>query len=162
MNLIQTVLSLATPIREWFEAIRQHRQERDDKVCEAVRALYVALNETRIYIGYMTRPPYASSVRLPPKQSQRVTSPEVIDPFIGIGSFGISVRRYDEREAGLSRLWIDAALKLRDVNPALAARCDLKASYWANPEEWAGRDVCRAHIEINQMSRAARRLLMAD
>jgi hypothetical protein len=160
MDLIQTVLSLANPIREWFQAITQHRQERDDKVREAIRALYVALNETRIYIGYMTRPPYASSAQLPHKQSRKRSSTVAFDPFIG--PFGMPVRRHDEREAGLSRLWMDAALKLREVNPALATRCDLKASYWANPEEWVGRDACRAHIEINQMSRAARRLLTAN
>ena len=160
MNIIQTVLSLAGPIKDWFEVIRRHRQERDEKVREAVRALYVAVNETRIYIGYMTRPSYAPSVRRPAKRSPKVSSPAVLDLFSS--PFGMPVRRDDEREAGLSRLWTEAALKLGEVNAGLAARCDLKASYWANPEEWVGKDVCRAHIEISQMSRAARRLLTAS
>lgn len=160
MNIIQTVLSLAAPVKEWFEAIRQYRQERDEKVREAVRALYVALNETRIYIGFMTRPPYAPSAQQLSARKRNVPSPAAVDLFTG--PFGMFVRRDDEREASLSRLWMEAALKLREVNPRLAARCDLKASYWANPEEWVGRDVCRAHIEINQMSKAARSLLTAN
>jgi hypothetical protein len=159
MNFLQTVLSLAAPIKEWFEAIRQHRQEQNEKVREAIQALYIALNETQIYIGRITRPPYIPAGQQLTKRSRKASPTPGLDLFVG--PFGLHVRRDDEREAGLSRLWTQAALKLREVNPELADRCALKGSYWASPEQWVGKDVCRAHIEINQMFKAARRLLTA-
>jgi len=134
---LSTILAALTQIRQWFESLRTHNTYRDERYQEALGSLYTALNETRIYIGWLDRGRYgkALSVNNPPAQ------------------------RNEETEAKLSRLWTTAALKLRNIDHELAERCMLKGDYWANPEAWSEDKIKRARIQIDSVFREARKLL---
>lgn len=109
-----------------------------------MRALYVALCETQIYIGFLERPPY-TRVAPPSRLAQKAKHPlqrapgskneaPVIDPFSGGGNFVTHRPRRRAKEEVLARLWTEAAVLLHEVNPEFARLCALKASYWASPE----------------------------
>jgi hypothetical protein len=163
VTFIQAVLAIAPSLKEWFDSISKHRRERSEKVESALEALYVALNETRIYVGVLERPPWSkgrSLKELKPVPSRRKGRP-TLDMFNGVSSFCAPGRRRNGvREAELSRLWTRAALKLREVQPELAGRCALKGDYWASPESWESADVMAAQIEIHQMRITAAKLLL--
>jgi len=56
-----------------------------------------------------------------------------------------------EDEETLSRLWARAGISVSEFDHDLALRCDMKASYWANPKRWTDQELEAAKIEINQM-----------
>ena len=135
MYELQAIIGIADSLRAWFEALRgQHRAKREDEKA-ALRALYTALNETRIYLGIISRPSFSRI-----EGSQRA-------------------ERNEETEARISRLWTEASVSLRDVDRDLAERCLLKGDYWANPEAWSKRDISRARIGLNRVFRDAQKLL---
>jgi hypothetical protein len=116
---LSVIIGAATPIREWFELIRTGRKQKSQKDEEALAALLLALNETRIYIGSLDR--------------HRMG--------LNLSTNGPTHSRDERTEAMLSRLWTTASLKLRHVDPDLSERCFRKGEYWANPDEWAGDDI---------------------
>jgi hypothetical protein len=71
------------------------------------------------------------------------------------------IRDY-ETEANLSRLWNDAARKLRNYDPDMSQRLRVKAEYWANPDKWSESDVEEARIQITQVLDSARTLLHGE
>jgi len=133
-----TWLFAALPeFRNWFTFLYNERKEGqkvDAREEEAVAALYLALNETQIYIGSMQR-----------KEAE---------------SHGV-IRDY-EVEAKLSRLWTDASLKTRRYDPDMSERLRKKGEYWANPDMWTADDVKRARIQITQVLDSARGLIGGD
>lgn len=133
---ITSITSLLSPLKEWFTAISAERVRREERYQEALTALYLALNETRIYLGSLERK----------WQADEKSTEE---------------RRNYETEAKLSRLWTAASLKLKPFNRDLAERCLMKGDYWAIPETWDGADIKSARIGIDQMFKAARKLLSA-
>ena len=64
------------------------------------------------------------------------------------------VTREDEEE--LSRLWADAGFAISQFDHELALRCDIKASYWANPERWTDEEIEEAKIEIGSIEKEIR------
>ena len=65
-----------------------------------------------------------------------------------------------DTEAKLSRLWLEAALDLREIDPDLADRCLLKGDYWANPNRWTDEQVEESRINVNTVYEEARKLLI--
>jgi hypothetical protein len=59
------------------------------------------------------------------------------------------------REHQLVEFWTKAAVAVRRSDPSLARRLQLKAEYWADPENWSERDLELARIKIRDISRLA-------
>ena len=155
--MLSEILRFLPAIKEWFETIRKGRREKDKKLDEALRALYIALSETRIYIARLNNPPYASGLPLSPKP--RTTTKGDIELFSGAGSPPNFNYRPSAEQIRISKLWTEAALKLRSVNRDLAQRCALKGDYWTNPEDWSVRRIKKARIDIDRIFREAQELL---
>jgi hypothetical protein len=62
-------------------------------------------------------------------------------------------------EARLSKLWADAAIPLRHLDPSLAAACEHKAQYWLSPTDWSPRRIRSFGIGLDEMRHKYRRLL---
>ena len=68
----------------------------------------------------------------------------------------LSTRDDEER---LSRLWRDAAQKVRRYNPELAQRCNSKGAYWGNPSYWSHAEIDEMQIDIKEIMGFANRAL---
>ncbi len=64
-----------------------------------------------------------------------------------------------EREAELSELWHLAAIPLQHFDEDLARRCNLKGTYWSNPDEWPSDLVNEARIGLSLIDKQAEHLL---
>lgn len=67
--------------------------------------------------------------------------------------------RSREKEVSLSKLWVEAGIRLRKIQPDLADRCITKAEYWTDPESWSAKQIEQARIGLKQMFDEARALL---
>jgi len=110
-------------IGDWLDRSAR-RAEREDA---AVKAVLLAVNETKLYIASLDR--------------------------------GEPKRRDQERL--LVQLWTDAAVAIRRSDPQLAERLQMKAEYWADPENWTAHDIKSAAIGIEAVAARARELLAA-
>ena len=106
--------------------IREGRRHRNDRIDQALYALYAALNETKSYI-------------------ERLDSGK---------------RRNRKTEWAIARLWHDASVPLRDIDPDLADRCFIKGSYWMEPETWTDVRIKRKRIKLDQVLKSTRKLLL--
>lgn len=59
----------------------------------------------------------------------------------------------------LSDLWIDAAAKVRDLDPDLYNRLLEKAEYWTNPQGWSDERIKEARIGLLDIKRDAKGIL---
>lgn len=132
---LTAIIGITNALHGWFGTLSGQQRVRREDEKTALRSLYAALNETRIYIGRLSRPSMSGI-----KKSQ-------------------SVDRNEEIEARISRLWTEASISLRDLDHDLAERCMLKGDYWANPETWSEQDIARARIGINRVFKDAQKLL---
>lgn len=120
----------------WFGFVRKSKLEQSEKERRAIKALYLALNETCLYFRRLERPSLAQSKKEKQKFKRSIESEEVI-----------------------SRLWMDASVELRDINPDLAARCFIKGTYWADRDAWTDDDVRKANIKLEGVLKDAQALL---
>ena len=67
--------------------------------------------------------------------------------------------RNDEREALLARYWSASAIPMRHVDPKLARRCDQKAEYWLNPDNYNPDTITDLGIGLESVRNAYRTLL---
>ncbi len=111
-------------IGDWLDR-GARRAEREDA---AVKAVLLAVNETKLYIASLDR--------------------------------GEPHRR--EHERLLVQLWTDAAVAIRRSDPELAERLQMKAEYWADPENWTEHDIKSAAIGIETVATRARALLVGN
>lgn len=102
----------------------------------ALKALYVALNETVLYFRRLDRPHLARS------KKER-----------------LEFQRDIKTEEALSRLWMDASIELRPINHDLAERCFLKGQYWADRDGWSDEDGEKTNIKLEKLLEDARALL---
>lgn len=63
-------------------------------------------------------------------------------------------------EAQLAKYWAAAAIPLRHIDEELAQRCEQKAEFWINPDEWSDNDVQRLGIKLEDVSKAYRSIAM--
>ena len=66
------------------------------------------------------------------------------------------------REFAIAKLWQDASVPLRKVDPELAERCFDKGSYWYESEAWSDFMINSKKIGLNQVIESMRELLIAD
>jgi hypothetical protein len=64
---------------------------------------------------------------------------------------------YEDKER-LSRLWASAGIAISEFDHDLALRCDIKGSFWADPERWTDEQIDDANIRIVAMERELREL----
>jgi hypothetical protein len=64
-----------------------------------------------------------------------------------------------DREVQLVRYWSAAAIPMRHVDPDLAQRCDQKAEYWLNPDNYTPDHVKELDIGLESVRNAYRTLL---
>lgn len=67
-----------------------------------------------------------------------------------------------DREAMLVRYWSAAAISLRHFDERLARRCDEKAEYWVNPENYNEDDIQKLEIGLDSVRQAYRKMLKPD
>ena len=67
-------------------------------------------------------------------------------------------KRNRPREEEISRLWIDAAVKVRPIDDELANRCESKGRFWADPAGFDDRDIDTATISIEAVEASLRKL----
>ncbi|HTA59652.1 MAG TPA: hypothetical protein VK805_15935 [Candidatus Baltobacteraceae bacterium] len=130
------LLKAADSILGWLGLLRKEQLGRGERERRAIKALYIALNETNLYFRRLDRPHLARS-----KQERK------------------EFQRNIRAEEALSRLWIEASVELRDINPDLADRCFLKGTFWADRDQWSDEDVQRANITLQKVVRDARAFL---
>lgn len=78
--------------------------------------------------------------------------------YLAAKTRGEAVNR--EREGDLVELWTEAAVQLRRTDPKLARKLQIKAEYWADPEQWTANEVRRASITIEEVAASARVLIV--
>jgi hypothetical protein len=132
---IPFLLKAADSIFGWFGLLRKEQKERQELERRAIRGLYVALNETLTYF-------------------RRIEHPEFAGPD-NKAEFERNIRTED----GLSRLWMEAAVELRDVNADLSQRCFMKGVYWTDRDNWDDEKVREANIKLEELLKDARALL---
>jgi hypothetical protein len=130
------LLKAADSVLSWFGLLRKDKLERSERERRAIKALYEALNETCLYFRRLDRPHLARSKRV-----------------------GKEFTRYVQTEEALSRLWREASVELRDVNPGLARRCYLKGNYWADRDGWSDDEVRKANIKLKRLLSDAQTLM---
>ncbi|HRI93610.1 MAG TPA: hypothetical protein PLS93_18435 [Accumulibacter sp.] len=138
MSDVGLVVGMFKEVRSWIQTLLGEKRELQREEKNAIRALYVAANETQMYFNRLDRPFLARNKN-------------------ELNNF----QRDIEREEQLSRLWLDASIEVRAFNPELAMRCFEKAGYWTNPDDWSEEDVKRANISLKSMFDSAKTLMNA-
>lgn len=136
MLQIDLLLKAADSVLGWFGFLRKEKTTQDEQERRAIRALYAAVMETGIYFRRLEKPHLANT-----KREQK------------------EFKRDINKEEALARLWTEASIELRDVNPDLAERCFFKAQYWIDRDEWTEEDIHRTNIALKRMTDDARILL---
>ena len=77
-----------------------------------------------------------------------------------VSSLNSGKERDRNREFAIAKLWQDASVPLRKVDPELAKRCFDKGSYWWEPEAWSELMINHKKIGLNQVIKSARELLI--
>lgn len=130
------LLKAADSVLGWFGLLRKEQLERSERERRAIKALYVALNETVLYFRRLDRP-HLARTRKEKKEFERNI----------------------QTEEALSRLWMEASVELRDINPVLAERCFLKGQYWADRDSWSEGDVRKTNITLAKVLEDAQALM---
>jgi hypothetical protein len=106
--------------------IREGKKHRNERIDQALFALYTALNETKAYV-------------------------EMLES---------GKRRDRKKEYAIAKLWHDASVPLRDIDPDLADRCFMKGSYWMEPDVWTDAMIKRKRIKLDQVLKSIRAILL--
>ena len=77
-----------------------------------------------------------------------------------VSSLDSGAERDKIRELSIAKLWQDASVPIRKVDPKLAERCFDKGSYWYEPEAWSQLMIHRKEIGLDQVIESTRELLM--
>lgn len=64
-----------------------------------------------------------------------------------------------EREALLVKYWSAAAIPMRHFDERLANRCDMKAEYWINPDQYSETIIAELGIGLDNVRQAYRKML---
>jgi hypothetical protein len=133
---IPILLKASDAVLGWFGLLRKEQAERSERERNALKALYAAVMETSMYFRRLENPQLAKT-----KSEQK------------------DFKRDIQREEALARLWTEASVELRDVNPDLAQRCFFKAQYWTDRDTWTEADVHQTNIALQRLAREARELI---
>ena len=134
---IPVLLKATDSVLGWFGFLRKERKEKSERERQALKALYLALIETSMYFRRLDRPYLAKN-----KKEEKV-----------------GFQRNIQTEEALARLWTEASVELRDVEPELAQRCFFKGQFWADRDAWTQDDIRKADIVLEKLRRDAQFLL---
>lgn len=70
--------------------------------------------------------------------------------------------RNRDKEAMLVRYWSAAAISLRHFDKTLANKCDNKAEYWVNPDNYNTANIEELGIGLDSVRQAYRKMLRPD
>jgi hypothetical protein len=68
--------------------------------------------------------------------------------------------RNRNKEHNLAKLWHEASVPLRHIDPELAGICFLKGSYWLEPEAWTEAMVQENQIALDHVFNRTKELLI--
>tara|TARA_A100000171_G_C2135457_1_gene149836 strand:+ start:244 stop:615 length:372 start_codon:yes stop_codon:yes gene_type:complete len=69
------------------------------------------------------------------------------------------MRKVEQPNKDLSKIWMDAAKKVRDLDSELYFRLLGKAEYWADPTAWTHEKIVRANIALDSIKEDSRQIL---
>lgn len=69
------------------------------------------------------------------------------------------MRKVEKPNKDLSKIWMDAAKKVRDLDSDLYFRLLGKAEYWADPTTWTQDKIDRANIALDSIKNDSRQIL---
>ena len=69
------------------------------------------------------------------------------------------MRKVGKPNKNLSKIWMDAAKKVRDLDSDLYFRLLGKAEYWADPATWSQEKIDRANIALDSIKKDSRQIL---
>ena len=78
-------------------------------------------------------------------------------PYLDLRANGGERNR--DREFEIARIWQDASIPLREIDPKLAERCFIKGGYWMEPETWDDTTIKQKGIAFAQVFESTRELL---
>lgn len=81
---------------------------------------------------------------------------------IYVVSLNGGARQNRNKEHKLARLWHEASVPLRHIDPELARICFLKGSYWLEPEAWTEARVQENQIALDNVFSKTRELLVGE
>jgi hypothetical protein len=111
------------------EDAHQREEAERDKIRAAIEAIYTAASKTRAYVNQVTPP-------------------------VGHGK----AARDMNYEGELSNLWMQAGIRLSDIDFQLAQRCEVKSGYWSDPKGWSEAAIKFAGIELDEVFDRASKL----
>jgi hypothetical protein len=79
-----------------------------------------------------------------------------------IASLNYGKRRDRKKEYAIAKLWHNASVPVRDIDPDLADRCFLKGGYWMDPDVWKDTKVKRKRIKLDQVMKSIRAILLKN
>jgi len=71
-------------------------------------------------------------------------------------------QRDREKEYAIAKLWHNASVPLRNIDPDLADRCFDKGSYWMEPDVWTDAQIKRKRIKLDQVMKSIRAILLKN
>ena len=69
------------------------------------------------------------------------------------------MRKVEKPNKDLSKIWMDAAKKVRDLDSDLYFRLLGKAEYWADPTTWSQEKIDRANIALDSIKKDSKQIL---
>lgn len=68
-------------------------------------------------------------------------------------------RKVEKPNKDLSKIWMEAAKKVRDVDEELYFRLLGKAEYWSDPTAWTPEKIAKANIALTAIKNDSRQIL---
>jgi hypothetical protein len=69
------------------------------------------------------------------------------------------MRKIEKPNSELSKIWMDAAKKVRDLDEDLYFRLLGKAEYWSNPAIWSDEKISKANIALESIKKDSLQIL---
>lgn len=69
------------------------------------------------------------------------------------------MRKVDKPNKDLSKIWMDAAKKVRDLDEDLYFRLLGKAEYWSDPTTWSEEKINKANIALEAIKNDSKQIL---
>ncbi len=67
-----------------------------------------------------------------------------------------------DQELKIARMWHNASVPIRHIDPDLAHRCFLKGSYWLEPNVWTDDKIQDSRIGLDQVLESTKELLLSQ
>jgi hypothetical protein len=95
-------------------------------------------------------------------EALRAISHALNETYLYYRDIELGYLRNRDKEAMLVRYWSAAAISLRHFDRKLANKCDNKAEYWVNPDNYNTTDIEKLGIGLDSVRQAYRKMLIPD